>query len=252
MAFSCGFFNSYEHDRRYNAEQMSAIFDGVINDGVFESIGNKLFTVPGSGRNVVVQSGKAWFDHTWNVNDGSLTLAIDAADPTQQRIDAVVLETNHNNDTRQNKIYVIKGAVGGSKPSMSTSDPNIKRHPLAYVTVKANATSFLANDIEIMVGKTETPFVTSVVQQTNIDSLWNGWKADFEGKLVAWKAEFDAWFEDIQSVVSGDVITGLQNQITQLKASIQEVQTGEIKVYTGTAAPSSLTGKNFDFYVKTR
>ena len=239
MAFTCGFFNSYEHDRRYNSEQMSAIFDGVINDGVFESIGNKLFTIPGVGMNVVVQSGKAWFDHTWNVNDGSLTLPIDAADPTQQRIDAIVLETNHNNDTRKNRIYVFKGIAGSDKPDLNTGDPKIKRHPLAYVTVKAGAESFEANDIEIMVGKTETP-------------LWNGWKADFEGKLVAWRSEFDAWFDDIQSVVSGDVITGLQNQITQLKTSIQEVQTGEIKVYTGTAAPSSLTGKNFDFYVKTR
>ena len=34
MAFTCGFFNSENGDRKYNAEQMSAIFDGIIADGV--------------------------------------------------------------------------------------------------------------------------------------------------------------------------------------------------------------------------
>ena len=38
MSITSGFYNSYNGDRRYNAEQMSAIFDGIINDGVFSNI----------------------------------------------------------------------------------------------------------------------------------------------------------------------------------------------------------------------
>ena len=34
MSVSSGFFNSLNGDRKYNAAQMSAIFDGLIIDGV--------------------------------------------------------------------------------------------------------------------------------------------------------------------------------------------------------------------------
>ena len=49
MAFTYGFFNSLNGDRKYTAEQLSSIFDGLITDGVFDSIGDILATVPGSG-----------------------------------------------------------------------------------------------------------------------------------------------------------------------------------------------------------
>lgn len=49
MAFTSGFFNSQNHDRTYNAEQMSAIFDGVITDGVYAGIGSQLTTIAGGG-----------------------------------------------------------------------------------------------------------------------------------------------------------------------------------------------------------
>ena len=44
MAVTSGFYNSINGDRTYNAEQMSAIFDGIINDGVLANIG-KVFQV---------------------------------------------------------------------------------------------------------------------------------------------------------------------------------------------------------------
>ena len=59
MAFTYGFFNSLNGDRKYTAEQLSSIFDGLITDGVFDSIGDILATVPGSGMQVIVKSGKA-------------------------------------------------------------------------------------------------------------------------------------------------------------------------------------------------
>ena len=64
MAFTYGFFNSLNGDRKYTAEQLSSIFDGLITDGVFDSIGDILATVPGSGMQVIVKSGKAWFNRT--------------------------------------------------------------------------------------------------------------------------------------------------------------------------------------------
>ena len=39
MTVSYGFYNSLNGDRKYNARHMSMIFDGIIRDGVFMSIG---------------------------------------------------------------------------------------------------------------------------------------------------------------------------------------------------------------------
>ena len=35
MAFSFGFYNAVNHDRRYDAVQFGQIFDGIISDGVY-------------------------------------------------------------------------------------------------------------------------------------------------------------------------------------------------------------------------
>ena len=34
MSLTSGFYNSLDGDRTYNAEQMSELFDGIINDGI--------------------------------------------------------------------------------------------------------------------------------------------------------------------------------------------------------------------------
>lgn len=39
MSVTYGFYNSLNGDRKYNAEQVSSLFDGLIIDGVFASIG---------------------------------------------------------------------------------------------------------------------------------------------------------------------------------------------------------------------
>ena len=39
MSVTYGFYNSLNGDRKYNAEQVSSLFDGLIIDGVFASVG---------------------------------------------------------------------------------------------------------------------------------------------------------------------------------------------------------------------
>ena len=39
MALTYGFYNSLNGDRKYNAMDISRLFDGLIKDGVFMSIG---------------------------------------------------------------------------------------------------------------------------------------------------------------------------------------------------------------------
>ena len=210
MAFTCGFFNSENGDRKYNAEQMSAIFDGIIADGVFTTIGDHMAVSAGTGMQVLVGTGKAWFDHTWNVNDAAYPLAIAASDVTLSRIDAIVLETNPSDSGRLNKLRVVQGTVASSpvKPILTNSE-KVHQHPLAWVTVKPGVTQIAASAIENAVGTSACPFVTGIIATTAIDDLFN-----------QWNGEFDEWFDNLKSQLSDNVVANLQRQIDECKPGI--------------------------------
>lgn len=210
MAFTCGFFNSENGDRKYNAEQMSAIFDGIIADGVFTTIGDHMAVSAGTGMQVLVGTGKAWFDHTWNVNDAAYPLAIAASDVTLSRIDAIVLETNHSDSVRLNKLRVVQGTVASSpvKPTLTNSE-KVHQHPLAWVTVAPGVTQIAASAIENAVGTSACPFVTGIIATTSIDDLFN-----------QWNGEFDEWFDNLKAQLSDNVVANLQRQIDECKKGL--------------------------------
>lgn len=205
MAVTYGFYNSLNKDRVYNAEQMSSIFNGIITDGVFASIGGSLMPIAGTGMQVVVKTGKCWFNSTWTLNDALLPLDIPAADVSLTRIDAVVVEINSAVSTRANTIKVIKGipSANPAKPTLANTE-TLHQYALGYVTVSAGVTSITADKIEVNVGKTTCPFITSVLQQTDITALFN-----------QWDAEFNAWFANVQAQLSGNVAANLQRQIDE-------------------------------------
>ncbi|WP_287047814.1 hypothetical protein [Megasphaera sp.] len=230
MAVTYGFYDSLNHDRLYNAQQMSAIFDGIINDGVFMSVGNQFHTVAGTGMQVIVKSGRAWFDSTWTLNDAEYPLSIDAADVLLTRIDAVVLEVNSEVATRANAIKVVKGTPASTptKPTL-TNTATIHQHALAYVTVAKNITAITNSMIEIVVGKTETPYVTAILQTTDITDLYNQWE-DY----------FQTWFDTVRGTLDGDVALNLQNQITSLRRETLKNTTPPIIGLPASATPDDM------------
>lgn len=222
MAVTYGFYDSLNHDRLYNAQQMSAIFDGIINDGVFMSVGNQFHTVAGTGMQVIVKSGRAWFDSTWTLNDAEYPLSIDAADVLLTRIDAVVLEVNSEVATRANTIKVVKGTPASTpaKPTL-TNTATVHQHALAYVTVAKNTTAITNSMIEIVVGKTETPYVTAILQTTDITDLFKKWESDFQ-----------IWFETVKGTLDGDVALNLQNQIDHCVKKADKATSADIDAGT--------------------
>lgn len=222
MAITYGFYNSLNKDRVYNAEQMSSIFNGIITDGVFSTIGDALMPIAGTGMQVIVKTGKCWFNSTWTLNDALLPLDIEAADVSLTRIDAIVVEINSSIGTRANTIKMLKGtpSANPAKPTLANSE-HLHQYALGYVTVSAGATSITADKIEVNVGKSSCPFITSVLQQTNIDDLFN-----------QWDAEFSAWFENVQAQLSGNIAANLQRQIDALNGKIDDNWDKTLKSYT--------------------
>lgn len=209
MAVTYGFYNSLNKDRVYNAEQMSSIFNGIITDGVFASIGGSLMPIVGTGMQVVVKTGKCWFNSTWTLNDALLPLDISAADVSLTRIDAIIVEINSAVNIRANTIKVIKGtpSANPAKPALTNTE-TLHQYALGYVKVTPGMTSVTADKIEVNVGKSTCPFITSVLQQTDITDLFN-----------QWNAEFNTWFANVQSQLSGNVAANLQRQIDEVKTA---------------------------------
>lgn len=233
MAFTYGFYNSLNHDKKYNSEQISTILNTLIKDGVFSHVPGIFGTAPGSGLQVIVKPGLAWFNSTWNQNDSSMPLALQPADVTLTRYDAVVIEVN--NASRTNRVAIVTGtpAVNPAKPAMSNTE-TFHQHPIAYVKVPGGSTTVSAANIEITVGTAVCPFATGVLSTASLEVLFQGWEESFE-----------TWFANLKLQLTDDVVANLQRQIDALKDGVH-------KVLYGPTAPAAGLGTDGDTYVKTK
>jgi hypothetical protein len=218
MSVSSGFFNSLNGDRKYNAAQMSAIFDGLIIDGVFASIGTAFAVKAAGGLTVNVGVGKAWFDHTWTVNDSILPMTAPEAEVLLDRIDAVVLEVNGTESVRENTIKFVKGnpSSAPSRPTL-TNEGNVHQYPLCYIYRKYGTAVINQADITSMVGTESTPFVTGILQTISLDELLGKWQDELDRFTDARSQEVDDWIAQEES----DFTTWFN----EMKADLQQEQT---------------------------
>ena len=274
MAVTYGFYNALNHDRLYDAIQMSSIFDGIIRDGIFSTIGDTMIvTAPEDGMYVNVGSGRAWFNHTWTLNDTAYPIEAEQAEVVLDRIDAVILEVNSSAEVRANSIKFLKGTPSSNpvKPTL-THNAEVNQYALAYVRIRAGQTTIFQSDIENAVGTDETPFITGVLQQVSIETLLKQWEAEFNtyftnfqntsttefnnwlatkvSEYTAWFAqmqtdmdsnfnEFDAWFQRMKDQLSEDAAGHLQAQIDALSEAAKKGS-----VVTVTTTDPTLFGKN--------
>jgi hypothetical protein len=233
-----GFYNSLNGDRVYNAIQMSSIFDGIIKDGIFMSIGDHMNVTAGTGMQVVVGSGRAWFNHTWTLNDTELPVEVRQSELVLDRIDALVLEINEEDSVRANSIKFVYGTPSSEpqKPEL-TNTATVHQYAIAYVTVRANVTEIVQADIENMVGTTATPYITGILETIDATQLIQQWQSQFDvmmstdqSAFVTWFAnkkveyedlmitdqtEFEEWFLHLQNELDENQAANLQRQIDE-------------------------------------
>ena len=222
MAITSGYFNSVNGDRKYNADQMSEYFEGIINEGVCQHIDGGLAVTAGTGLSVNVAAGKAFIGKKWIRNDASLTLTISAASASYARIDAVVLR--RNNTTRTCQIVVKSGT-----PAASPAAPSLTRNSttyemaLAYVNVSAGATSVTVTDKR---SDTTVCGWATVAQQTSgeVDAMLNAMKTGFDGVVYSSPA----------AMVQG-CDTKLQTNIDTVKQSALNIGDKQTVVYLDNA-----------------
>lgn len=203
MAITYGFFNSVDGDRRYDADEMSQYFDGLVSDGVYEMVGGALQVkaVSGGGMTVQVQTGRAIIECKWLRNDAVLTLEITQAHVTLNRWTAVVVRLD-----RVNRLMTITTKDGTSasspvKPAM-TRDASVYELCLAYIYVGAGATSIIQSDITDMRPSSACGWITGLVKQVDTSQLFLQWQTAYENYYAQMTQEFDEWFSTLTELLN--------------------------------------------------
>lgn len=229
MAVYSGFFNSVVGesgipDRKYDAEDFGKIFDGVIRDGVFESVGNcfEVNAVPNT-MEITVGPGKAWLNHAWLTNDADIKFKIAAADDLLNRYDSVVLTIDNTTSVRAGTLTVIKGTPA-TKPSLPaiTNNNSKKQYRIANIYIAAAVKNISNANIEYLVGTSATPYVTGPLEIVGSDAHWAKWASELSQFTTSKETEFNTWFASLKESLSGDVAAKLQTRIDTLENKLKK------------------------------
>ena len=195
-----GFFNSINGDRLYNADQMSRIFEGLITDGVYESVGDKLAVQPNDGMTIQIATGRGWFNKRWVENTTPYAIALEESDVTLSRYAAVCVRVDIS-DTGRSAEPVIKYGDFASdpvKPEIERND-TVTEYCLAYVLIGAGVTEITAEAIEDTRGNSELcGWVTGLIEQLSTTTLFSQWEAMFSN-----------WFNGLKDIINENTETML-------------------------------------------
>ena len=233
--WTSGFFNSVNGDRLYNAQQMSEIFEGLITDGVYESVGNKLAVQPNSGMTIQIATGRGWFGKHWVNNDSEYRMTVAESDVLLKRYVAVCIKVDDTDAVRDAVPYLKYGefATNPVKPTMTRTE-TVKEYCLAYIYVGAGVTEIKASAIEdTRANESLCGWVTGLIEQLNSATLFEQF-TDI----------FNEWFNGLVDRINENTEAMLVNALpTSVKVTLDAdnwVST-ESGAYTQSAAVNNMT-----------
>lgn len=201
MAIQCGFFNSVNGDKKYQADEMSRPYELLISNGVFATPegtpSNYLQVYPSEGMRITVKAGRGIFFDKWLINDSDMPLIVEPSDVILNRIDSVVVKVDKSEAVRAATIYIKKGTPASSPvaPELTRSG-TVMEYKLANIRVNANVntiTQAMITDRRPYVE--ECGWVTSLVQQVDTTTLWEQWQAAFED-----------WFYNVRDTLASSTL----------------------------------------------
>ena len=234
MAITYGYFNSVDGDRKYNADQMSEYFDGLVSNGVYESVGGALQVIAGTDMSVNVQTGRGIINCKWINNNAVLPLTITQAHAMLDRYTAVVMKLDITN--RLMTITTKDGTAASTpvKPTLQNDATGVELC-LAWIYVNAGATTITQDKIEDARPSSDCGWVTGLIEQVDTSTLFLQYRTAYENYYAEMTEEFDEWFS---------TLTDELNVNTYIKCYKKEFTFST----TGSQAiPLDMTGYNYAF-----
>lgn len=265
MSIRSGFFNSVGGDRLYDAEDIGNYFEGLISNGIYEGIGNRLAVTPGNGLSVNIDTGKAIVNCHWMVNDAVMNLSLSAADVQYKRIDRIVVRLDKSDNNRTVNIFVKQGenALTPVAPALTRTE-TVYELCLADVLIGANVVSISQSNItDQRINTSLCGFVTGIIKQVDTTALAIQYQtafseyyakatADFNAYMQAKKAAFDAWYADLVETLTVNTTLVKYQNVIKTTGNTSGVQMGIAEYKKGDIVLVHINGimlKDDEFYV---
>jgi hypothetical protein len=169
-----GFFHSVNGDRAYSAVEISRMNVGIISDGIYPKVGEKLKVTAGSGMTFQIGTGRGYFNERWVENTTVYTDTLEDSDVTLNRYAAICVLIDDTDDVRDGIPYVkySEFATNPTKPVMTRSE-SVNEHCLAYIYIGAGVTSITSDVIEDKRDDAELCGYATLLVEAQKQSVWN-------------------------------------------------------------------------------
>lgn len=226
MAEFYRFFDSTLDDiREYNADEFAEYFRLVLTSGIYNGGTNLQVVASGGNMTVDVMDGFANINGYLYKVSGGVTLPIEPAHNTYDRIDRIVIRWDKREASRFIKVMVLKG-VEAENPVVPaiTREGEIYELAIAQVRVTAGKSYISGSNVtDERLNAEVCGLINSQIQAdtTEIFNQFQAWfierTAQYETEWDAWeireKADFQAWLDSLAEIMNENVATNLQTQI---------------------------------------
>ncbi|MCM1297046.1 MAG: apolipoprotein A1/A4/E family protein [Muribaculaceae bacterium] len=195
MAENYSFFNSKDHDRKYNTRHWADYFLPLFKPGVFSG---DLQVVENGGMTVKIEAGYAWIDgYGYHLTDG-LVLDLETASGNMNRMDSVVIRLDLTN--RYIKAFCKTGSYCAGTPTPPAPDITETLHEivLAHIFVAAGVTEITQDMIaDTRMDKDLCGWVCGTVEEIDFSQI----KAQFDKFFANYKeniiAQYNTYLHDM-------------------------------------------------------
>lgn len=234
--YECGFFNSINGDRKYNAEQIGEYLGFFVSDGVFPNPSTNLQVKSTGGMNVAISPGKGWAKEHWIKNKSDWIITLPQSNMVYPRIDAIMMVLDLTQPVRDFYFDIKSGipAADPVRPEMVHTEDRFE-YCLALIKVNANVNDVTQADITDTRADTSVcGWVTGLVNQVDTAELFNQWQDAYEHEYArqqqlidANTALFNTWFESVKDTLLAKA-TIVRNYVSVYKTTADN--TSEIPI----------------------
>ena len=251
MAEKYSFFNSKDHDRRYNAQHWADYFFPLFRSGVFNG---DLQVTANDNMTITIATGYAWIDgYVYHLTE-PLTLDIETASGNANRMDNIVIQLDHTNrwikakaitggyyaktatpkepeiTTKINEVVIARISVAGGRTKITQSmitDTRMDKELCGWVCgavqqidfaqITAQFDAFFAEYKE-GVTTNYAAYLESIAQyEQQTETEVKEWIENFQSAINDWtddeKNDFEEWYNHIKDQLTEDAAGNLQSQI---------------------------------------
>ena len=235
MAEQYSFFNSKDHDRKYNARHWADYFYPLFKSGVFNG---DLQVVANGGMSVKIKAGYAWIDgYAYHLTD-SLVLDMENASGNLNREDNIVIRLDLTN--RWIRAFYVPGTYYTTAvPPEPQISATVHELVIARISVAAGTTEITQDMIEdTRMNDNLCGWVCGAVKQIEFEQIYaqfdafqkskaeeinrlqneatKGFWDWFDESKQNWSTAVMDWFNNLKNQLDGNVAIKLQNQIGNL------------------------------------